>query len=708
MKRSITGMLAVLMLGLIFALPQPAVAQASAGAPTPAGAPGAAGSDLILLLDSSASVLPWYREVNDYLVGPFVKDYLRFGDSFHLLTFGDRQQIEVVREIAGEKDVKAVLGRLFLLLPLDRHTDFIGALEWLQGYVAGLPQRRPKTIIIVTDGIQNAAPGTVTAGLEASAATAAVEKASAALRALGWPVHIVMLPFSQDARQAAGAAIQGGTSAAGTTAAGTTAAGTPGPSTTDQSPSAPVAATQGSSGEEGGVVVGQVAATALGASVTDWPATGSGSGATVGLGGNLALPRITFPEDLGTVGRSLTLPLTIKNTGDLRLSIKLEEVTFEGASLGSPEGNVGLDLPPGVTGTIKARLRLPQSVPVGRQSASFGLVFANQLRVAPQEGVVRFELSDSPLAAILSSRWNILALVLAVCFVIGLLFFVILGRVPRSAGAPVADAVKRAALEGESGRKEREMAKDGRASPASNAGRSFESGGIAAKPSEDRDAGAGIAATRRTGAGGGDKAGTPPPQSATEDAGRSRSLVSRSAPGSRAVGRGQAPAGGANSSSEGAKPGGKERRQGTDRSLPRPAYAYSPTVRKIASIMIELRVEGQNSHIGLRNVHELHAGGSKTVGGRRNDYLVFLVPVPRDLGELHYDGEACVFVPRRPELFPALTAPVHDCLGRDIPLVSPRGYPLTLRFTRWEKPADSINRLLHCIEVPGLAFLRGE
>jgi hypothetical protein len=113
-------------------------------------------------------------------------------------------------------------------------------------------------------------------------------------------------------------------------------------------------------------------------------------------------------------------------------------------------------------------------------------------------------------------------------------------------------------------------------------------------------------------------------------------------------------------------------------------------------------VAEQNPHIGLRNVKALSAGGSKSVGGGGSDFLVFLVNVPRRSAELHFDGEKLTFVPLRPELFPELSGPVEDCLGVDIPMISRSGYPLTLRFTAYEKPADAINRLLHCIDFTGL------
>ncbi|MDA8427223.1 MAG: hypothetical protein M0Z80_13935, partial [Treponema sp.] len=132
------------------------------------------------------------------------------------------------------------------------------------------------------------------------------------------------------------------------------------------------------------------------------------------------------------------------------------------------------------------------------------------------------------------------------------------------------------------------------------------------------------------------------------------------------------------------------------------APSFTPRVVKTGSISIELRVEGQNSHIGNRNVHDLHAGSSRTVGGGRSDFLVFLVTVPGRIAELHFDGEKLTLVPRRPEFFPDGASPLEDCLGKEIRIQGKRGYPLLLRFLPFERPADKMNRLLHCIETPGL------
>ena len=125
-------------------------------------------------------------------------------------------------------------------------------------------------------------------------------------------------------------------------------------------------------------------------------------------------------------------------------------------------------------------------------------------------------------------------------------------------------------------------------------------------------------------------------------------------------------------------------------------------------IQVELRVDGQNPSIGRRNVHSLEAGQARGVGGGRSDFLVFLVNVPAHVAELHFDGENCSFIPLRTECFPDLSGPVQSCLGKDIPMVSRQGYPMVLRFTKFIDPVEKVNRLLHCIETPGLFVDEGD
>jgi hypothetical protein len=120
------------------------------------------------------------------------------------------------------------------------------------------------------------------------------------------------------------------------------------------------------------------------------------------------------------------------------------------------------------------------------------------------------------------------------------------------------------------------------------------------------------------------------------------------------------------------------------------------------SLLLALVVDDQNTGIGRRNVHSLKAGDVYTVGGgKSDDYLIFLVPVPAHIGEIHFNGGQCTFVPKKPEYFPETgSRPIPGCIGKIIRVISDKGYELTFHFERYEDPLDSLNRLLNSVPLP--------
>ncbi|MDR2019393.1 MAG: VWA domain-containing protein [Treponema sp.] len=116
--------------------------------------------DLVLVLDNSSSMSSSYRETLNYITGPFLKEFLRVGDTFHLISFSDIPRAEISRRIEGVGDMEIIIGRMLLMYPLIPYSDIPGALDFAEQYVSSLPAGRPKKVVFITDGDQSPRPGT--------------------------------------------------------------------------------------------------------------------------------------------------------------------------------------------------------------------------------------------------------------------------------------------------------------------------------------------------------------------------------------------------------------------------------------------------------------------------------------------------------------------------------------------------------------------
>lgn len=123
-------------------------------------------------------------------------------------------------------------------------------------------------------------------------------------------------------------------------------------------------------------------------------------------------------------------------------------------------------------------------------------------------------------------------------------------------------------------------------------------------------------------------------------------------------------------------------------------------IKKAKSIQVELIVEEQNSHIGLRNVHNIKSGNVMSLGSHRlHDYLLFVIKVPGKIGELVFDGDECTFYPLRLDLFPELKGPVTNCLGKTILVKTKNDYVMHIQFKEYENPAEKVNKLLKIVSL---------
>ena len=119
-------------------------------------------------------------------------------------------------------------------------------------------------------------------------------------------------------------------------------------------------------------------------------------------------------------------------------------------------------------------------------------------------------------------------------------------------------------------------------------------------------------------------------------------------------------------------------------------------------LLLNLFVEDQNTSIGKRNIHSLKSGYSLSIGGGKSDFLIFLVPMPANIGEIKRNGSECTFIAKKTKYFPDLeSGELKNCINKTIRVLSDRNYEMRFRFEMYEDPLIALNRLLHSVKVPG-------
>ena len=118
---------------------------------------------------------------------------------------------------------------------------------------------------------------------------------------------------------------------------------------------------------------------------------------------------------------------------------------------------------------------------------------------------------------------------------------------------------------------------------------------------------------------------------------------------------------------------------------------------------IEMVVEGQNTQIGLRNVHTFSSNSKFCVGGDGSPFVIFLHPFPRCIGEISGNGDNLTFHPRKPSFFPDNSeSSVTDCLRKKITAISDNGKRVCFYFRKYISPLERINRIMRLTAQPGL------
>jgi len=587
--------------------------------------------DLVVLLDSSKSMFQYYNQVVDYVLTETVREYVRFGDSFHLLSFSDSTQLEIAQVLRTEPDLRSVIARLYLLYPLGRNTDLVTALRNVYQYVDDLPAGTTKHIILITDGMHSPAPGTPYSALDVPAVREEIDRTAGSIRERGWTMRIVRVPFTVT----------------------TTPDATRFPATDSNGEAIP-------SSPGSGDYLADVAA-AVGQEIQTFDPENQTASSQAGVD----LHRITFPAELGTQNHSFNIQVEISNGSELLIPLELTGLLLEDGT-DILVKKAAAELLPGASTSLNLKIRLPDTLPSGPTRLSIEPRFKDGLRVRPARSVINLTLQQSILPVFLRNPGTLALFLLILIIACATIFAVVLyiRRAHKKAEGPIVDALLDSAtqqhystdtgLEAQRGNKHL-------LNSASNQHHSMPERLLAENVSSrgDMTQAASLLGTWKI------------PGSSRKKLPLVSDNPLRMTEGTR-----------------------------------RPPMLYEPRVSRPGAVRLILLVRDQNPNIGKRNIRAMHAGGWASVGGGKSAFLIFLLPVPRNLAQLHYDGNDATLVPQKPEFFPDYDSPIESCIGKDIRVVTARGKELSIRFERYVAPLDKINKLLHCLETPGMTPVR--
>lgn len=155
-------------------------------------------ADIVVLMDTSGTILQYYDDVNKRILSEISDKFVRKGDNFHLISFNANTQYEMSQVINTEADMSRVVSRFLLMYPLGQNSDFLSALKYSKAYASKFSSDNDRIMIIISDGIFNPPDSSEFKNYSGAQVKTYIAKVAGDLRAAKWKVYYVKLPFPSD------------------------------------------------------------------------------------------------------------------------------------------------------------------------------------------------------------------------------------------------------------------------------------------------------------------------------------------------------------------------------------------------------------------------------------------------------------------------------------------------------------------------------
>lgn len=665
------------------------------------------GSDVIVLLDSSGTSMPWFEQINGQILTEITKKFLRKEDTFHLISFNSKPNLEIVQPIYTESDISRIVSRFMLLYPLGLYSDFLSGMQYTLQYTSSLNQSKPKEIIIISDGIFNPPLTSLYANYSAEQINFEISQISKKIKSSGWNVYYIKLPYpknsiifnpdgsvftetdkntaNEDAINIAnapnkmqGSIIQGKTT----------------PHNNEEQTVQDVAQTHYTD-------ISQSFVESVGIQVDHFEE----STKSTFIESVFSIPQVQFPSKLGKKGYTFSIPLKIKNPSSNILYLELTGVYFNSLNLLNSSNFVIINS--NKIKTIRPSITLPATLPLGDTALPIRLVFSGSQRVNPDSTTITFTLVPFSLESFILTKGNsffVFIILLVGILALILLILFILHQSTKKAYKAIAETKEEINISTE----KQQVLQSRTQQKSSFKTSTFQTASTITDISQNSFLENKALTSQNNKKENADILGQFKHTQKSDYYNLPQVIAPEKSSASTSV----------NIINSKEKSYFKQQQAHRAQDL---EYSSAHNTDKIASIkirnkipqikttpvevraharlMLKLTVFNQNPHIGKRNVHLLKEGSRLSIGGGISSFLVFLVKFPNNIAEVRWDGLQCNMAILKPQYFPyEKEMIIQDCIGKVFTLVSDKNYEVSFVFEQYEDPLIALNNLLRSIE----------
>ena len=673
-------------------------------------------ADVVILLDNSGTMLPYYDEVNSKVLTEICDNFVRLGDTFHLLSFNEKPVTEISQPVKTEADIYKIISRFNLLYPLGPYTDFPSALLYAQQYIASLDVYNQKVLVIISDGLFNPAQNSTFYNKSSEEINSTINTTISKMKSEGTHIYYIKAPFPENLN------LKSLVDESVTNVA----------KSTDDNNLSDKSVTDETVYYEYGSTLENLPEVSTSPLIPDENTTYNSDSF---IGPILSMPELSTRKDLGNKKLSFTLPITIKNTSDEKIKLELKQVLINETNV--LKDSVFVNISANKSKKVNAKIQMPKDTQLGQQQIFAECVFADNVRTRPQflDFFVNFKSGTNIFANFKNIGFTILIILLILLAIILLLFLLLSVSKKHKENE---EEEERRAKQKSSNQEDETIYAEAKTIADNNSKKNSSKSSVGSTNSKAKDSNTTITKQSSSSTLVADTSNSDTLNgyeksaglSVTGDGSSNRMNLNASKQKSSLTLDGAEKYKNSNSglrlaSAQNDENSNKENDETKSsyaasnkmtmptftkpEGLRLPAIGSKSTSNNITpasssdtiesksdkDITLELYVEGQNKNIGKRNIHTLTPGSRRSVGGGLSSFSIFLVQVPSSIAEVRYDGEKCSLALLQPEYFPeAKSNIIEDCINKSIKVKSDKGYEMTITIRPYENQTDKLNNLL--------------